>query len=172
MVTNTDPEVEPVVTRHGTLSTRPETAADGAFLAALFNSVKAPGFALLPVAEPMRRQLLDMQFRAMNMGYRGQYPAGRFEVVTLDDTLIGQLITDSGPDLFQIVYIALMPEWRGRGIATALMTPVLEQPRRHGLRCVATVAPDNVASIRLWSRLGFVERDRGDTDLVMEWRAA
>jgi|ERR1051326_2271403 GNAT superfamily N-acetyltransferase len=157
-----------VETVHGRLRTRAETAADGAFLATLFDGVKAAAFALIP--EPMRRQLLDMQFRAMTMGYRARFPSGRFEVITLDETPIGQLITDSGPEAFQIVYIALLSEWCARGIATALMTAVLDQPRRRGLRCAATVALDNVASMRLWARLGFVERERAETNVVIEWR--
>ena len=63
-----------------------------------------------------------------------------------------------------------MPEWRGRGIATAVMTAVLETPKRRGVRCAATVALDNVASARLWLGLAFVESERDDTDVVMEWR--
>jgi RimJ/RimL family protein N-acetyltransferase len=39
------------------------------------------------------------------------------------------------------------------------------------MRCEATVAPDNLASLRLWSRLGFSERTRTGTDLILEWRA-
>jgi ribosomal protein S18 acetylase RimI-like enzyme len=64
----------------------------------------------------------------------------------------------------------LLPEWRNRGIGTILMTAVLDQPRRGGLICEATVALDNMASLRLWSRLGFTERRRDLTDLVLEWR--
>lgn len=164
--------VEPVETRHGTLRLRPETAADTAFLVALHESVKGAELALMPVAEPIRRQLLDMQFRAMTLAYRSAFPDGSFEIVTLDDEPIGRLITDHGPDRLHIVYIALLPEWRNRGIGTALMTAVLDQPRRLGTTCEATVALDNQASLLLWSRLGFVERERDDANLIVEWRPA
>ena len=53
---------------------------------------------------------------------------------------------------------------------TALMRSVLDTPNRPLIRCEATVALDNPASLRLWSRLGFVERARSETDLVLEWR--
>lgn len=170
MISNETDAVEPIDTPHGTVRTRAETAADRPFLAALHGSVKAAEFATLPVAEPIRRQLLDMQFRAMTTNYRAAFPRGRFAVVTLDDTPIGQLITDSSPDRFHIVYIALLPEWRQRRIGTLLMTRVLEAPRNRGARCEATVALDNVASHRLWSRLGFAERERDSVNLVLEWR--
>lgn len=170
MIRNCADTVDPVVTRHGTLALRPESAADAAFLFTLHESVKGAELALMPVDETMRRQLLDMQFRAMTMSYRSAFPAGRFEIITLNAVPIGRLITDDGPDRFHIVYIALLPEWRNRGISTTLMESVLDQPRRRGIRCEATVALDNLASLRLWSRLGFTERVREGADLVMEWR--
>ena len=111
-----------------------------------------------------------MQFRAMTTSYRSAFPAGRFAIITLTTRPIGRLITDSGQDRFHIVYIALLPEWRSRGIGTALMTTVLDVPRRLGSRCEATVALDNLASQRLWARLGFTERERDATDLILEWR--
>jgi hypothetical protein len=50
------------------------------------------------------------------------------------------------------------------------MSSVLDEPRRRGMLCAATVALDNQASERLWLRLGFSERERGPTDRVLEWR--
>jgi RimJ/RimL family protein N-acetyltransferase len=172
MISNETDAVEPIDTPHGKLRTRPETAADAAFLFALHASVKAVEFAMLPVSEPVRQQLLDMQFRAMTMSYRAAFPEGRFEVITLDETCVGRLITDRGADRMCIVYIALLPEWRRRRLGTALLTRLLEQPRAQGKRCEATVAVDNLASQRLWSRLGFTELQRDGANLVLEWRAA
>jgi RimJ/RimL family protein N-acetyltransferase len=169
MIRNDADAVEPVVTPHGTLRSRPETEADAAFLFELHESVKGPELAPLPIADQIRRQLLDMQFRAMTMSYRSQFPGGRFEVVTLDGVPIGRLVTDNSEGWFHIVHIALLPEWRNRGISTALMTAVLNRPRRLGARCQATVALDNFASLRLWSRLGFTERERDDINLIVEW---
>ena len=162
--------VEPIVTRDGTLRLRPETPADAAFLFALHESVKGAELELLPVGDLMRQQLLDMQFRAMTASYRSRFPAGRFETITMDESPIGRLITDDGESRFRIVYIALLPKWRNRGIGMVLMTSVLAGPRSLGTSCEATVALDNLASMRLWSRLGFTERERNDTDLVLEWQ--
>jgi ribosomal protein S18 acetylase RimI-like enzyme len=170
MIRNGTDRVEPLTTRHGVVRLRPETAEDTAFLYTLHESVKGAELALTPLPDAMRRHLLDMQFRAMTQGYHAMFPAARFEVVTLDDVPVGRLITDTDQHRFHIVHIALLPQWRGQGISTALMTAVLDEPRRHGIRCEAMVALDNLPSQRLWSRLGFSERSRGQTDLVMEWR--
>ena len=162
--------VEPIETPHGILRARAETEADRAFLLVLHDSVKGAELALMPVPEPMRRQLVDMQFRAMSAGYRSMFPAARYAVITLNDAPIGRLITDDSRDMFHIVHIALLPERRHRGIGGALMGSILDEPRRNGVRCEATVAPDNLASLRLWSRLGFQECGRAGTDLILEWR--
>jgi ribosomal protein S18 acetylase RimI-like enzyme len=159
-----------VETPHGMLCTRPETADDVAFLTALHDSVLAPSFARMPMPEAMRRQLLDMQFRAMTQGYRSGFPSARFDVVTLNGAPIGRLITDVDGSSFHVIYVALLPDWRGKAVGMALLREVLIEPKRRGLRCFATVAPDNVASLSLWMRLGFVERERGDTNVVVEWR--
>ena len=151
----------------GLLRIRKETMDDAAFLVALFESVKGPEFASLPGGETLRRQLLDLQYRAMTASYRQAFPQGSFDIVLLDDIPIGRLITGSTADRFRIVYIALLPEWRQRGLATALMTEVLCSPRAQGLRCETDVAHDNVASLRLWERLGFTERARDAANIFM-----
>src|SRR6185437_2544604 len=108
-------------------------------------TVKGSGLALIPVPDPVRRHLLEMQFRAMTEGYRSMFPGARYDVITLNEAPIGRLITDVTEGFFHIVHIALLPEWRNRGIGGALMASVLDEPRRRGMRCEATVAPDNLA---------------------------
>jgi ribosomal protein S18 acetylase RimI-like enzyme len=162
----------PVITPHGVLRTRPEAEADADFLFRLFDSVKGPEMASMPVDDHMKRQLLTMQFQAMTRGYRGAFPAARYEIIVLDDTPVGRLIINIEPGRAHIVYIALLPEWRNRGIGAALLTAVLAEPRRTGSVCEASVTLDNTASLRLWSKLGFVERERLATDVILEWRQA
>jgi ribosomal protein S18 acetylase RimI-like enzyme len=170
MIQNAAGTVEPMVTPHGVLGLRAQTSGDGVFLFALHETVK--GAELPPLPEPMRGHLLDMQFRAMTSGYRAAFPAAHYEIITVDDAPIGRLITDASEGWFHIVHIAVLPEWRHRGLCTALMTAVLDQPRRQGMRCEARVAPENTPSLRLWSRLGFTERERTDIEFILEWRPA
>jgi ribosomal protein S18 acetylase RimI-like enzyme len=162
--------VEPVATSYGILRTRSEAAADADFLFALYASVRGPELAAMPVDDAMRKRLLRMQFDAMTRSYRATFPTARYEVIVLNDAPIGRLIVDIEPVRAHIIYIALLPEWRNRRIAEALMMSVLDVPRRLGAVCEATVAHDNAASLRLWSKLGFEERERAAMDVVMEWR--
>jgi GNAT superfamily N-acetyltransferase len=162
--------VDAVATPHGVLRTRPELDADVSFLFGLFESVKGPEMAAMPVDAGLQRQLLEMQFRALTQGYRTAYPAAAFLVVLLDETPIGRLIVDADPDRWLVVYVALTAPWRRRGIGVALMKAALAEPMRLGAVCQARVALDNLASLRLWRRVGFEARESTATDVVLEWR--
>jgi hypothetical protein len=85
------------------------------FLCALHDSVKGTELASLPVGDPVRRQLLDMQYRTMTESYHAAFPNGRFDLITLNQAPIGRLISDLDQGLLCIVYIAVLPEWRSRG---------------------------------------------------------
>jgi ribosomal protein S18 acetylase RimI-like enzyme len=161
--------VQGVVTARGVLSTRPEVAADEAFLLKLFESVKGPLFARMPVDDDMKARLLDMQFRAMTLSYRASSPSGAFRIVTMDDAPIGQLITHIADDRVHVVYIALLPSWRHRGIGSALIRALLDKALAHDLGCEVTVALDNIPSLRLWAGLGFAEQTRDAANVVLEW---
>jgi len=57
--------------------------------------------------------------------------------------------------------IALLPEFRGRGIGTALLSALIEEAEREGKRVSIHVERYNPAR-RLYARLGFREaEDRG-----------
>jgi ribosomal protein S18 acetylase RimI-like enzyme len=172
MLLSDDQLFETVATANGTLRTRSENEDDVVFLFALFESVKWPEMASMPIDDRMKRQLLQMQFRAMTQGYRDTYPQARFHIVELDDRSIGRLIVDIEPGRADVVYIALLPEWRHRGLGRSLMSAVLAELRRHDAVCRASVATDNQASLRLWKSLGFRDCERTATDVILEWRAA
>jgi ribosomal protein S18 acetylase RimI-like enzyme len=160
----------PVATPHGSLRLRPETEADAAFLFSLFASVKEPEMAAMAADERTKGQLLRMQFRAMTESYHAAFPGARYDIVLLGGAPIGRLILDLRPARAYVIYFALIPEMRNRGIGTALMAAALREPRRQGAACEAQVAIGNTPALRLWQRLGFVEREHRETDVTLEWR--
>jgi GNAT superfamily N-acetyltransferase len=160
-----------IATSHGMLTMRPEAEddADTAFLFSLFASTKAAETALMPIDEAGKMHLLRMQFRSMTATYHQQFPNARFEIVELDGTPVGRLITDVQTDCVYYVDIALLPDRQRGGIATALMTAVLEEPRRLGLPGRVTVLGGNIASLRLCRRLGMALRADNPPFVELEW---
>ena len=65
--------------------------------------------------------------------------------------------------------IALLPEHRGGGIGTALMTALLEKLRRDGWKRVSLSVQRKNAAARLYRRLGFrVAVSRDDEDIMVK----
>ena len=97
---------------------------------------------------------LAMQFDAQHRAYRQRYPDASFDVVLVDGEPVGRLYLDSAPGEMLIVDIALLPEFRGRGIGTELVTGVLADAATHGAGVTVHVERDNPAR-RWYLRLGF-----------------
>jgi GNAT superfamily N-acetyltransferase len=160
-----------LATARGVLSLRAEAAGDEDFLFRLFAATKADEMALMPLDDAGKEFLLRTQFRSMIASYRRQFPAARFDIVELDGAPIGRLITDVRPDHVYYVDIALLPETRRGGIATALMNAVLLEPGRLGVAARVKVLMHNVASLRLCQRVGFTVRQEEPPFVELEWRA-
>ena len=81
-----------------------------------------------------------MQFDAQDTEYRRANPDGSFDVIEVDGRPAGRLYVDRRPGDLRIVDIALLPEFRGRGIGEAAdrraaagggrVGPHREHPRR------------------------------------------
>jgi RimJ/RimL family protein N-acetyltransferase len=90
--------------------------------------------------------------------------------VVLGQQAVGSIGCFGPPDDGETeVGFGLVPEVRGRGIATEALRALVAQATEAGVRLRASVAPDNQASLRVLARCGFTEL-RGsneDGDLVM-----
>ena len=144
--------------------------ADAAFLYALFVATKAAEMAAMPIDAAGKDFLLRMQYRSMVTTYRRDYPAARFEIVELAGEPVGQIVTDVGACCVTYVDIALLPRVQGRGVATALMLRMLEEPRRLGLPARVNVLAGNVASLKLCERVGFVKLADTPPFVRLEWQ--
>jgi ribosomal protein S18 acetylase RimI-like enzyme len=60
----------------------------------------------------------------------------------------------------EITTVATLPEFEGRGYATALVRALVERIRGRGERPFLTVRTDNERAVDIYRRLGFVERTR------------
>lgn len=152
------------------LTLRPAAEDDAEFLYALFAATRADEMAAMPLDPAGREFLLRMQYRSMTATYRRDYPSARFEIVQLAGEPIGQIVTAVSDDCVTYVDIALAPSARGRGVATALMRLMLEEPRGLGLPARVNVLATNTASLKLCERVGFVKLAEDPPFVRLEWR--
>jgi ribosomal protein S18 acetylase RimI-like enzyme len=96
---------------------------------------------------------VEHQFQAQSHAY-ASYRDTSSEVVLVDGEPAGRLIVARWPEELRIVDIALLPEFRGRGIGGTLMQEVIEEAEQRGVKTSIHVERFNPAQ-HLYTRLGF-----------------
>jgi GNAT superfamily N-acetyltransferase len=108
-----------------------------------------------------KNAFLRMQFEAQDRWYREQMPDASFDVVLVEDEPAGRLYVDRREGEIRIVDIALLPEYRNRGIGRRLLGHLIAEADRVGKPLTIHVERFNRAR-RFYERLGFREiADRG-----------
>lgn len=152
------------------LSLRPIRPDDEEFLYRLYASTRTEELAAVPWSAELKEAFLRMQFAAQHRYYRENYTASSFDVVLVGGEPAGRLYVARWPEELRVIDVALLPEYRRRGIGTALLARVREEAAGRGLPVRIHVERANPA-LALYDRLGFrVVADRG-VYLFLEWRA-
>jgi ribosomal protein S18 acetylase RimI-like enzyme len=153
------------------ITLRPITADDMAFLQRVYASTREDELAQVDWTEAQKASFLRMQFEAQHKYYQANYAAARFQIIMADDRPIGRLYVIRWPQEIRIIDIALLPEYRGRGIGSAFLRDILADGQRRGLPVTIHVERFNPA-LRLYERLGFhILQDKG-VYYLMEWSPA
>jgi [ribosomal protein S18]-alanine N-acetyltransferase len=72
------------------------------------------------------------------------------------DVLVGYLVLSRYVDAWHVMNVAVAPEWRRRGVATALLRRLLDDTRDDAQRgYTLEVRVSNVGAIALYERFGF-----------------
>jgi len=127
----------------------------------IYASTREQELAQVAWDEAQKAAFLRMQFDAQYRYYQANYPNAQFEVILLNGEPAGRLYVDRRPSEIRIVDIALLPEYRGQGIGSALLRELLAEGARAGLPVTIHVESFNPA-LRLYQRLGFrMAEDKG-----------
>jgi len=133
---------------------RPIEAGDAEFLYAVYAGTRAEELAPLGWSDAQRASFLRMQFEAQRSDYWRNYDTSRFHVVVCDGEQAGRLYVERRCDELLIVDIAMLPQFRNRGIGSALIAQLFEEADAVGLPVLVHVENGNPAQ-RLYQRLGF-----------------
>lgn len=149
---------------------RPETEADLPFLRKLYISTRWDELApIIDWTDAQKLAFLESQFALQRHHYRTYYPTTDWGVLEQAGIPLGRLYVERGNKLM-VIDVALLPEWRGRGIGTALMDAVQAEARDADKAVSIAVEKFNPAQ-RLYRRLGFHEVSDEGVYWFMEWRA-
>ena len=155
----------------GEVTLRPETEDDIPFLLAVYASTRADEMAIVPWTREQKDQFVQMQFGFQRKHYLENYGGASFDIVMVDGCAAGRLYVFRGPSEIRIIDIALLAEYRGRGIGGKILSGLLSEARDRGLLVSIHVERQNPA-LRLYRRLGFqCAGEQGPVYLRMEFRA-
>jgi ribosomal protein S18 acetylase RimI-like enzyme len=143
------------------ITLRPVSSSDRDFLLQVYASTREEELARVPWTGAEKAAFIEQQFDAQDRHYREHYAGASLDVVECDGAPAGRLYVARWSDEIRIVDIALLPEFRGRGIGTRLLGELLDEAARSGKRVSIHVEKGNPA-FRLYERLGFeVTADKG-----------
>lgn len=151
------------------LSVRDEHPEDREFVQRLYASTRERELSVLDWPNEARDTFLRQQYEAQRDHYREYYSDAKFWIVELATRPVGRLYLQLRDDEIRLIDIALLPEYKGRGIGTALVSRVVEIAAEKAIAVRLHVEPDNRA-VNLYGRLGFVKLEDRGVYQFMEWR--
>jgi ribosomal protein S18 acetylase RimI-like enzyme len=128
---------------------------DTELLLRIYASTREEELSVVAWSDEQRDAFLRQQFAAQAAFWRSQRPDARWDVIEVDGRPAGRLYVDRTSAEIRIVDIALLPEFRGQGIGSALLEDVLTEADEAGLPVTIHVERTNRAQA-LYQRLGFL----------------
>jgi ribosomal protein S18 acetylase RimI-like enzyme len=144
-----------------TVSLRPFRPEDQEFLFKLYAGTRQQEVSAWGWTIAQQEAFLRMQFNAQQRSYEMTYEGAEHQVVVLEDNVfeanpIGRIMVLRGRETTLLVDIALLPEYRGRGIGGGLLQNLIEQCNKDKVAVRLQVLKTNPAR-RLYERLGFLK---------------
>lgn len=137
-----------------TISFRPIVDDDRPFLRELYASTRREEMAQTDWPQDQIEMFLSEQFHAQHMHYMQHFAKADFDLILRDGEPIGRLYLDEWEEEFRIIDIALLPEFRGRGIGGRILKDILEKAFAAG-KAVGIHVEQNNPAMTLYQRLGF-----------------
>ena len=135
---------------------RPVDASDSELLLAIYASTRTEELAQVGWDNAQTESFLRMQFDAQRRSYESEYPGAEFQIILVAGEPAGRLYVHRREREIRIMDIALLPDFRGRGIGTKLLNDILAEGERTARPVTIHVESFNPAQ-RLYARLGFTK---------------
>ena len=148
---------------------RPAEPADEPFLRDVYASTRADELTRVDWPDEQKRAFTDQQFTAQDAYYREHYEGASYDVILVDGEGAGRLYVARWPEEIRIMDIAILPEFRGAGVGTRLLTALQAEAAAGGRSLSIHVEGFNPARA-LYERLGFRAVEERGPYVFMEWR--
>ena len=151
------------------ISLRPSTPADEDFLRLVYAESRREELDQVEWPPGQREAFLRSQFDAQAAHYLHHYPGAEFSIIEYNSQPAGRLYVRRSPAEIRIMDIAINPDYRSKGIGTALLEQIIEEGRAANQVVSIHVEKFNPA-LRLYERLGFRAVDDRGAYWFLEWK--
>ena len=126
--------------------------------------VRAAGPADVPAVARLEAECLGVDAWSEGLvreGIHGSLPTVSYLVAEHDGVVVGHAVTSAAGDIAELQRIAVDPDHRRTGVASALLAGAVDAASRtEADRMLLEVREDNVGALAFYARAGFVEIDR------------
>lgn len=119
--------------------------------------------------EAQAAAFLDMQFSLQRRAYAMQFPAAENLVIVNDGEPAGRMVVDRRANGVTLVDIAVLPQFRQKGIATELIRRLQAEAAASDRSIDLHVAKINPKAFALYQRLGFCVIGETPLHFEMSW---
>jgi ribosomal protein S18 acetylase RimI-like enzyme len=130
------------------------TENDSEFFIKLFGEIKSSELFLDSWPEPVRCQMINMQYNAFMQSITTEFPHHIDYLIWHQSEKAGRLQLDKNKEAYRIINISLLPAFRNKGIGTRIINDILIEANRKGIPVFLEVDRINPAQ-NLYFRLGF-----------------
>lgn len=141
---------------------------DWEFLYRVYADTREEELRQVPWSREEKDAFLRFQFDAQRKYYADVFTSADYYVIEVAGERAGRLYLDRREDEIRLIDIALLSDFRGRGLGGELMADVLAEGQRKDLLVRIHVEQNNPA-MRLYKRLGFQKIEEQGVYWLMEW---
>ncbi len=141
-----------------TITLRPIIDDDLEFLFRLYASTRADELAVTGWDAVLIEHFLRMQFNLQHTQYQRNYPGASFDLVCVDAVSAGRLYVQRRETEMRLIDIALLPEYRGKGLGGRLLGDLTREADEKEMVMSLHVEVNNPV-LAFYMRLGFREEE-------------
>lgn len=123
----------------------------------------------IPISDNAKSVLVRQQFLAEQYFLNTHFPNTDVSVIFLNEHPIGRLNVNRGQESYRILAIALLPEFRRRGIGRSLIKDILEEAANFRKKVYLQVGWHNGSARALYEQLGFEMVEDKGVYCEMQW---
>ena len=142
---------------------------DEGFLFELYASTRTEELNAWGWDTEQQEAFLKMQFHAQQTSYKNQFPNSNYQIVLVQQLAVGSMLVIRDEAEIRLGDIAILPEYRDRGIGSFLLQNLLAEASQAAKPVRLQVIQFNRA-IQLYQRLGFSKVGDNGTHFLMEWQ--